>query len=80
MLRHLHHLSGQQYSPHATTNTYFTSNYEYSAFSANFFGAGIKWTPLNSIGGIFKSIELRYGHYKQTTGLVSNVITLHLKF
>ena len=68
------------YMQHATTDTYFTSNYSYSAFSANFFGADVKWMPLTPIGGFIKSIELRYGHYKQTTGLVANVVTLHLKF
>ncbi len=66
------------YAQHQTSEEYYTSNYSYSAFSSNFFGVGLRWMPLE--GGFFKSIELRYGHYKQTTGLVSNVITLHLKF
>jgi hypothetical protein len=66
------------YAQHQTSEEYYTSNYSYSAFSSNFFGVGLRWIPLE--GGFFKSIELRYGHYKQTTGLGANVITLHLKF
>ena len=66
------------FAQHKTTEAFYTSNYSYSAFSSNFFGVGIKWSPLE--GGIFKSVELRYGHYAQTTNLVSDVITLHLKF
>ena len=68
----------EPFAQHLTSDEYYTSNYSYSAFSANFYGAGIRWMPLE--GGFFKSVELRYGHYQQTTGLVSNVITLHLKF
>lgn len=68
----------EPFAQHQTSDEYYTSNYSYSAFSANFYGVGIRWMPLE--GGFFKSIELRYGHYKQTTGLVSNTITLHLKF
>lgn len=66
------------YKQHLSTDEYYTSNYSYSAYSANYAGVGLRWLPKE--GGIFKAIELRYGYYKQTTGLQSNVITLNLKF
>ncbi len=69
------------YQQHAPTDAYYTSNYALSAFNSNFFGAGIRIAPP---GGIFNSklstLEIRYGHYTQTTDLVSNVISVALKF
>lgn len=66
------------YRQHLSSDEYYTSNYSYSAYSANYGGLGLRWVPKE--GGLFKAIELRYGYYKQTTGLQSNVITLDLKF
>jgi hypothetical protein len=66
------------FAQHVISEEYYTSNYSYSAFSSQFYGLGIRWSPLNA--GIFKTVELRYGRYTQTTGLKSNVITLDLKF
>ncbi len=69
------------YAAHAFADKYYTSNYALSAFNSNFFGAGIRIAPP---GGILNtklsSMEIRYGHYTQTTDLVSNVISLALKF
>ncbi len=66
------------FKQHLSSDEYYTSNYSYSAYSANYGGLGLRWTPKD--GGFFKAIELRYGYYKQTTGLKSNIITLDLKF
>jgi hypothetical protein len=69
------------YEQHLKTDGYFTSNYSLSAFSSQFFGAGIRLAPPN---GIFNShlatLELRYGHYTQTTDLVSDIVSLNLEF
>jgi len=69
------------YEQHLTTDTYYSSNYALSAFSSHFFGAGIRMAPPK---GLFNShlstLELRFGHYTQTTDLVSNVVSLHLQF
>jgi hypothetical protein len=61
---------------------YFTSNYEYSAFNSNYEGINLRYVPLNGVFGIknLSMIELRYGHYGQTTGLVANNISLNLRF
>ena len=69
------------YEKHTEKDTYWTSNYAYAAFTSQFFGTGIRLTPP---AGIFhsslKTLELRYGHYTQTTDLVSDVISLNLTF
>lgn len=69
------------YASHNVNDQYYTSNYALSAFNSNFMGMGLKIAPLN---GIFNSklsaIEIRYGHYTQTTDLLSDIITVNLKF
>jgi hypothetical protein len=61
---------------------YFTSNYDYSAFNSDYEGINLRFVPLNGVFGIknLSMIELRYGHYGQTTGLVANNISLNLRF
>jgi hypothetical protein len=69
------------YMQHKETEQYYTSNYAYSAFASSYAGVNIRIAPPN---GIFKSmlnsLEIRYGHYTQTTDLVSNVISLAFTF
>jgi hypothetical protein len=69
------------YEQHAKTETYYTSNYALSAFTSHYFGGGIRLAPP---AGIFhsslKTLEVRYGHYIQTTDLVSDVISLNFSF
>lgn len=69
------------YEQHLKTDGYYTSNYSLSSFSSHFFGAGIRLAPPR---GLFDThlamLELRYGHYTQTTDLVSDVVSLHLNF
>jgi hypothetical protein len=69
------------YETHTEQDQYYTSNYALSAFSSQFMGIGIRLAPPRGI--IFtalSALEIRYGHYTQTTGLVSDVISLDLKF
>jgi hypothetical protein len=69
------------YDQHLVTDTYYSSNYALAGFSSHFFGAGVRLAPPK---GIFDShlstLEIRYGHYTQTTDLVSDVISLNLSF
>jgi len=70
------------YKSHTGADTYFTSNYDLSKFSSHFFGAGFRIAPPE---GIFKiqrlnSLEMRYGHYKRSTGLNSDIVSLNIKF
>jgi hypothetical protein len=69
------------YARHEVTNSFFTSDYDLSDFSSNFFGLGIRLAPPKGV--LFQRLsafELRYGHYIRTTGLSSNILTLNLKF
>jgi hypothetical protein len=61
---------------------YGTSNYEYSAFNSGYLGVNLRLVPLNRLLGIkyLSMVELRIGHYRQSTGLVANNIALNLQF
>jgi hypothetical protein len=70
------------YRVHTGADEFYTSNYDLSKFTSNFYGAGFRIAPPE---GVFKiqhlnSLELRYGHYQRTTGLNSDIISLNLKF
>ncbi len=70
------------YEKHNATEQYYTSNYDLSTFSSNFFGAGFRFTPPRGVLGLegFNMLEIRYGHYQKNIGLNSDVISLNLKF
>ncbi len=69
------------YQRHTAADEYYTSNYALSSFSANLIGVGGRLAPPKGIfDKHFSSIEVRYAHYTETTDLVSNVISLDLKF
>jgi len=70
------------YEAHNPTDEYYTSNYEYAKFNSQFFGVGFRIAPPNGVLGWqhLHDLEIRYGHYSQTTDLVSNVISLDLGF
>ena len=78
------------YLAHSVTDDYYTSDYDLSAFSANKVGVGFRYAPLYGLGrfrtplgsGItkFKSLDLRYGYYRQSTGLTANVVSFDLSF
>jgi hypothetical protein len=69
------------FEAHSPLDQYFTSNYALAAFKAHFFGMGIRLAPPKGV--LMKNlgaVEIRYGHYTQTTDLVSDIISLNLKF
>ena len=70
------------YQQHTALEQYYTSNYDYSKFSSNFLGAGIRFAPPKGVFGTehFTMIELRYGHYTKNIGMQSNIISMNLKF
>jgi hypothetical protein len=73
---------------HSVSDEYYTSDYDLSAFSANKVGLGLRYAPLYGLGRFrlasritkFKSVDLRYGYYRQTTGLTANVVSFNLAF
>ena len=70
------------YEEHAPTEEYFTSNYEYAKFESSFYGVGFRLAPPNGVFGWqgLHELEIRYGHYTQTTDLASNVVSISLGF
>jgi len=70
------------YEQHTAAEQYYSSNYDYSKFTSNFFGAGIRIAPPKGIFGTehFSMIELRYGHYTKNVDMQSNIISMNLKF
>src|SRR5204862_5909153 len=70
------------YGVHTAADTYYTSNYDLSGFTSNFFGAGFRIAPPEGVLKIqhLNSLELRYGHYQKTTGMNSDILSLNLKF
>ena len=69
------------FKAHTEADQYYTSNYALSAFTGQYLGADLRLAPP---AGVLKThlsaLELRYGHYTETTHLVSNVISLDLTF
>ena len=70
------------YEGHSVNDQYYTSNYEYAKFQSNFIGVGFRLAPPKGVFGWqnLHDLELRYGHYTQTTDLVSSVVSLSLGF
>lgn len=70
------------YKEHALSETYYTSNYDLSAFTAQYAGMNIRITPKKGVLHIpyFSMLEIRYGHYVQTTGLTADNIGINLRF
>lgn len=69
------------YRKHSPTATYYTSDYDISGFTSHFIGAGIRLAPPGGLLGIkhWNTLELRYGHYLRSTGMVGNSVTLAMK-
>ena len=70
------------YQQHTAADKYYSSDYDLSAFSSNFFGAGIRTAPPKGIFGNphFPSLELRYGHYAKNIQMNADIVSLNLKF
>jgi hypothetical protein len=69
------------YQQNNSASAYYTSDYDISGMNTNFYGSGVRFAPVNGFLGIksLSSLELRYGHYTRTTGMVANIITMALK-
>ncbi|WP_377111038.1 DUF3570 domain-containing protein [Mucilaginibacter litoreus] len=69
------------YGQHSPEEKYYTSDYDLSSLSSNFFGANIRLSPPKGVFGWqhFSSLEIRAGHYTRSNGLNSNIVTLAMK-
>ncbi len=70
------------YGAHPITDQYYTSNYEYSKFRSDFYGIGFRIAPPTGVFGWqgLHDLEIRYGHYTQSTDLLSNVVSIGFGF
>ena len=68
------------YQTHTSTESYYTSNYSLSAFNSQFFGINFRIAPPKGLFKGLNALEVRYGHYTQTTSLVTDVISVNFKF
>jgi hypothetical protein len=69
------------YAVHTEDEQYFTSNYALAAFNSNSFGVGLRLAPPRGVfTNSLRILELRYGHYSQTTNLNAHIISLNLTF
>ena len=70
------------YEQHSASDEYYTSNYEYAQFQSSYYGVGFRIVPPKGVFGWqnLHELEIRYGHYSQTTNLVSDVISVNLGF
>jgi hypothetical protein len=70
------------YQQHKISDAFYSSDYDLSSLNSNMGGLGVRYAPP---GGVFNipalnAVELRYGHYKRSTGLTSNIVTVLVKF
>lgn len=72
------------YEGHLSTEEFYTSDYDLSAFSANQIGFGINYVDLFTGSRIWKlglkNIDFRFNHYNRNDGLKANIISVGLKF
>lgn len=72
------------YEEHLSTQKFYTSDYDLSAFNANQYSFGIKYTDIFTKVHIsklrLKTIDLNYSYYSRDTGLEAKIISLGMKF
>jgi len=78
------------YLQHSVTDEYYTSDYDLADFSAHKLGLGLRYSPVYGIGRFktpfgrrvakFKALDLRYAHYRQSTGLTASLFSADLSF
>ena len=69
------------YMGHNVSEEFYTTDDDLSKFNSHFLGAGLKYANAAGVFGInhLNTVEVRYGHYKRSDGLNSNIVTLSLK-
>jgi len=67
---------------HNLNEAFYSSDYDLSTLTSNMGGIGFRYAPPGGVFNIptFNALELRYGHYKRSTGLISDIATLLVKF
>jgi hypothetical protein len=70
------------YRQHARQESFYTSDYDLSRFTSHLEGLNLRLNAAEGILGINKlnTLEVRYGHYSRSNGLVSNSVSLAVTF
>lgn len=70
------------YKVHTAADEFYSSNYSLSKFNSNFIGTGLHMAPPKGIlnNAHFTSLDIRYGHYTQSTDLNANIISFDFIF
>jgi hypothetical protein len=70
------------YMKHTAADQFYSSNYSLSELNSQFMGVGIHTAPPKGVfnNQHFSSLDVRYGHYTQSTDLNSNIITFDFTF
>ena len=72
------------YNEHLSTQEFYTSDYDLSAFNSNQYGLMIRYTDIFLEKKIWqfglKTAELKYSSYERNTGLKSGIVTIGFKF
>lgn len=87
MYRYYQQTAATYFAPfenHVSTEQFYTSDYDLSAFHSNQWGIGLSYTDIFTQRKIYKfglkNINLRFNHYDRSDGLKSNIISLGVKF
>ena len=70
------------YKAHTAADAYYSSNYSLSELTSHFVGIGMHTAPPQGVmnNQHITSLDIRYGHYSQSTDLNSNIITFDFTF
>lgn len=72
------------YNQHLSTETYYTSDYDLSKFSANQYGIGFRYTDIFTEHHIWKlkikSLDLKYHYYERDSGFKANLVSFGIGF
>lgn len=69
------------YGVQKATDVYYTSDYDLSQFTSQFVGIGLRMAPPGGIAQLvnWHSMELRYGYYHRSNGMIGHSISLQIK-
>jgi hypothetical protein len=70
------------YQTHNVSDEFYSSDFDLSKLESHSGGIGFRAVSADGILGITRlnMIEIRFDHYNRSTGLASNIISLHAKF
>lgn len=79
------------YRVHVPGTAFYTSDFDLSALQSHSFGLGVNYQPAGGIAKLkapfnkeraiqLKSIDLKYAHYRRSTGLQANIVSFGMGF